>query len=205
AECLNRLYPEGNYNRGDYFEPDGVELSALEQPQAEPIEDLIARSSLGTPEALAVRAQADPAIVARVLARADELSAQAEPGREIVVGSKWAFEGDADSIDTVVAIETETRIRFRLGDGNELCPTEKRFREQHTHVSDPPTADPRPIVVGSKWRHINTGHNRTVTAYGYGKTVQWVEGSGFADLWDSALFLAQHTWVSDPPVSEREG
>lgn len=42
-------------------------------PPAEPIDNLIARSSLGTPEAVAARAEVPAGIVDRVLARADEL------------------------------------------------------------------------------------------------------------------------------------
>jgi hypothetical protein len=41
----------------------------------EPIDDLIARSSLGTPEAVAIREQTDPEHAARIVARAEELSA----------------------------------------------------------------------------------------------------------------------------------
>lgn len=41
----------------------------------EPIDDLIARSSLGDEEALAMRAQASPDAVARILKRVDELDA----------------------------------------------------------------------------------------------------------------------------------
>jgi hypothetical protein len=39
-----------------------------------PIEEMIERSSLGTPEATELRATADPSTVDRVLARADELA-----------------------------------------------------------------------------------------------------------------------------------
>lgn len=56
------------------------------------IDDLIAASSLGDPEALAVRAGADPAVVKRVLARADGLTRIARGASALnkVFGTSWS-------------------------------------------------------------------------------------------------------------------
>jgi hypothetical protein len=59
----------------DKYDPAHASVSV-----APTIEELIARSSLGTPEAKAIRAQADPADVARVMARVDELDEEDDGG-----------------------------------------------------------------------------------------------------------------------------
>lgn len=48
-------------------------MEVADKEEAQPFEALIERSSLGTPEAKAIRAQADPAMVNKVLERANEL------------------------------------------------------------------------------------------------------------------------------------
>jgi hypothetical protein len=45
--------------------------------QKRELEELISASSLGTPEAIAIRAQADPEVVKQALRRADEIEAEA--------------------------------------------------------------------------------------------------------------------------------
>lgn len=59
-----------------YVKSDDVQRRR--RPLERKIDGLIARSSLGTPEALAVRAGADPRAVDRVLKRADELARKAK-------------------------------------------------------------------------------------------------------------------------------
>jgi hypothetical protein len=65
-----------------------------------PIEELIAASSLGSPEVVAVRAEAGPALVERVLKRADELELPTELrwrcgkcGKDFAEGQCVAFVG----------------------------------------------------------------------------------------------------------------
>ena len=73
-ECDVCNAASGGYGACWYYDAAGNEVSGIDA--------LIEASSLGTPEAKAIRAQADPALVDRVLARADELAAQrrARPG-----------------------------------------------------------------------------------------------------------------------------
>jgi hypothetical protein len=53
-----------------------MQLAPSDERAGRTIDELIEASSLGTPEAKAIRAQADPALVDRVLKRVDELEAE---------------------------------------------------------------------------------------------------------------------------------
>jgi hypothetical protein len=69
--------PMGVLAHGSYLSPELSEavLGHMERGEDVPsIDELIERSSLGSPEAKAIRAGADPAVVQRVLDRADELA-----------------------------------------------------------------------------------------------------------------------------------
>ena len=66
-----------------------VQACHAEWLKRQSVDTLISRSSLGTPEAVALRKRADPAIVKRVLARADELESSRKEipaGLEIAPG-----------------------------------------------------------------------------------------------------------------------
>ncbi len=68
-----------------------------------------------------------------------------EATREIKVGSRWAFQGDPEAVDTVVALENTTHVKIRLGKGFVLNQNKEKFREEHTWLSDPPEAEePKP-------------------------------------------------------------
>lgn len=89
-------------------------LNQLERTKLEraPFDELLARSSLGTPEAVATRKQADPQIVERILARADELQVARDTLREVEREARAAKTVD-EAVDLLMA-ELSVEVARRL-------------------------------------------------------------------------------------------
>jgi len=79
-------------------------------------EELLSRSSLGTPEAVAIRKRADPKVVERILARADELGAARATLRDIDREARAAKTVD-EAVDILIAeltVEVARRLAAEL-------------------------------------------------------------------------------------------
>jgi hypothetical protein len=78
AARIRELFTEGKFEECsrlylEHVEGEHMEIHQLEVTGLQSIDTLIERSSLGTPDAVAVRAGADPTVVAKILARVEEL------------------------------------------------------------------------------------------------------------------------------------
>lgn len=133
----------------DVWRPD-VTPPVARHP-SRPIDELIAASSLGTPEAVAIRAKTPPDVVARVVARSEQLCRLAEWEHAIGYGEPPA---DARSEHAVAANAVlrrfgDARVRFLAMDGPDAGHSLLRLRTLYvadgsTHVTVP---------IDDVWRH----------------------------------------------------